>query len=34
MAGAYPRFLERGFICIKVCVVGEGVCFADFIYFF
>ena len=30
MTGADPRFLERGFICIKVW----GVRFADFISFF
>ena len=27
---ANPGFLERGFLCIKVCVWGWGVRFADF----
>ena len=30
LTGAYPGFMERGFICIKVCV---GVRFDDFISF-
>ena len=35
IAGADPGFLEKGFICIKVCVCwgGGGGCFADFITF-
>ena len=29
LPGAIPEFLERGFGCVK-----DGICFADFIYFF
>ena len=36
VAGADPGFLERGFMCIEVCVWGGGGggggCFADFEY--
>ena len=33
-SGADPGFLERGSICIKVCVWGGGVSFTDFISFY
>ena len=32
--GADPGFLERGFLCIKMCGGGGGGSFADFISLF
>ena len=33
-SGADPGFLEKEFVCIKVCVCVEGVRYVDFISFF